>query len=502
MYQQKLLFLLSLMSLASSLLATVTRQDIYPDNLTVEWKEKKVLPQKKKIVFQKGVIIYFDCTKIIADQLTLNLQERIGTAEGNIQLIDPCGILNADKIHFNWKTNCGEALNAKTKAAGIQIYVKSIKISRHKWVLDCANASFEPNDFLNLNSKKIIISKTRNGLISKPQIRLWDSCINLPDVPIDLIQDSSGIQLPKIIIRRDKSAGIEWEYPAILDEHFGMTLGIGAYSSRPLKRNFSLSWTAIPHSIQGGLGAPSDELDESFKESYWDNIEIKDLEQESRIISRKKAGISLSNKVNQSTRGRINDVHSITKNWEVAAELSDGINGSGYRFKGYVHSMRPNKDEPFQTRNILMATVNSGCTKIGNSLHIRSRLDTAFYSNDCSNYGWVRGQLGLVYVTSCGSQFSVAYTRGGTGGEVIFPFDIPHSLNFLAFRGDLKFGCTEFRIISRIDLDNSNSLDHQAGIIGSYGAFRPYIFWREKNNDIQLGFYMKIASVIDDILKR
>jgi len=73
--------------------------------------------EAKEIIAQGNVVVTYQDTRLLCDRIKVNTQTRDVEASGSVRLEDPRGILEAEKLIYNFETKEGEILEAKLRSS-------------------------------------------------------------------------------------------------------------------------------------------------------------------------------------------------------------------------------------------------------------------------------------------------------------------------------------------------------------------------------------------------
>jgi hypothetical protein len=143
--------------------------------IRVTWDSQRVDLANQRIFFEGNVLATYGDTILRADALTLELDNRFGSASGKVEVTDPMGSLSADQFNFNWADRTGSAANARISAPYLNVNAGLIVAAPDRWYLTDVEAyTADGNTRLagirarakRPSKKCLVLSAWRSGLVS------------------------------------------------------------------------------------------------------------------------------------------------------------------------------------------------------------------------------------------------------------------------------------------------------------------------------------------------
>ncbi|HRJ27694.1 MAG TPA: hypothetical protein PLO61_09335 [Fimbriimonadaceae bacterium] len=475
------------------------------DRLVVEWRTQKVDPKSNRLFFSDGVKATYGPTTLWADELILDLDQKTGRARGNVRLLDPEGELRGEQLEFNWETRSGQASQAVVEIAGLRLSVSNIQISPNRWVLQQVKVSGSDRngDAITFRARELDLKIGESGRASQPGLGLGSWVIApLPVVRFSLDSKSRGLELPSLSWRRRVGFGLNWE---ITEPLTAQGIVGGRFNAFPNSRpSLSLvsALSGLPSDrIQTEL-TPRDDLDEPFRESYWDNVSVRRPEDEARDLHPERRTLGAGVGWNLSTRARPQDFNTVQRAWDFVGELGGPFSGGGGFLQIRYQRIREDSTTSAQQRLLARTSITSDLWSLSDRASVRLRLDAMGTTGYGQSFGWLRAQAGLLFEVNSELIWSWAVAGGVQSGRAPFRFDPLVALNTASSRLDWRLGNYHLNLLMRIDLDRRSVLSREASFSFVAGAFEPFIAWREFPSDIRIGFTFRGNEVFDRLKLR
>lgn len=476
------------------------------DTLIVEWRSKRVDLERKVAVFEGGIKATYGPTVLTADRLEVDMENKRGRADGDVRVVDPEGELRGSNLRFNWKERTGEAEDVFVQVGPMKLRVARILIEPDNWTLEQVAATpsrTRPPEFT-LGSKKVVLRTGRSGRAENPTVDIFGKRIlQIPTtLGFSLDRRVTGFRFPAISFRRGAGFGLAWNSSVLLNDQTSFAVTSNLFPTSLPTYAAEVAWSHIPPTKSTGLISPRTELGERFGDSYLDTIATEDPAVEDDYLRDPRQTIAAGTYWNQSTRGRIEDSSSVSKRYELAAEVGGSLGPIGGYVQLRYQSIRPDGWSPFVDRLALTGSANLGSLRLAPGLDFRLRADFAGFFDGSGSFGWARGMASVVYQPVSRVRLAGGYVLGGQAGEPEFAFDRLYSDRGWHVRADLDLGSIKAGFLGKYDSRQGRWYDHEYGFSFAAGSFEPYILWRQFPGDVRIGFRIRGTDVFKKLQRR
>lgn len=476
------------------------------DVLTVEWRHKQIDLKRKVVVFEGGIKATYGPTILTADRLEVDMENKKGRADGNVQVVDPEGTLQGSNLNFDWKEKTGSADDVLVQIGPVKASAKRIEIEPNKWTLYELSATpsrTHPPEFM-VKSKRVVIRAGRSGRAQNPTLEVFG--LRLFTIPValgfSLDRRVTGFRFPAISFRRGAGFGLAWNSSTLLNDQTSISAQWNAFPTSLPSYALETAWSRIPPTKSTGLISPRTELGERFGDSYLDSVSTPSTTAEDDYLRDARNTLAAGSYWNQSVRGRREDVSSVSKRWELSSELGGSLGPIGGFAQLRYQSIRPDRATPFVDRLSLHASANIGSWFLAPGLSLRFRGDLAGYANGNQTYGWARSQAALIYRPFKQLQVAGALVLGGSTGNPFFGYDPLYSNSGYHMRVDLDLGSIRASFLGKYDFGQKRWYDHEYGFSFAAGSFEPYVVWRQFPSDVRFGFRIRASDVFQKLMQR
>ncbi len=474
------------------------------DEITVEWRSKRIQLDPRIVSFEGGIKATFGPTILYADSLVLNYETKEGKAMGTVRLVDPDGTMEASNLEFNWVERTGHADDAQVETVGAMLHVRRLEISPQQWLLYDAKATIckEENPKFWFRSSLTTIRPGRNGRAKNLSLELYGA--KLPKIPVvsfSLDKRVTGLRLPAVSFRKGVGLGIAWSSSFLLQERLSLTAQNATFPGLSPSYGAMLTYNFLPPEKAFGLVAPRNELGERFADSYMDNIQAVSPAEEDAYLREQRQTFSAATNWNQATKGRFVDSTNVSKAFELIGELGGALGPIGGVTQIRAQSIRPSSREPFSQRGIVQGSANLVSFRVGPGLSFRLRADGSSFWGD-STYGWIRGQGSLVAEINPKLRIAVGYSQVLESGTPQFSFDRLSARRSYDLRGDVKLGPLTLSALFRYDLSSRKWYDRQYSISLIAGCFEPYLVVKQNPSETNFGVKFRIDAILGRLQRR
>lgn len=474
------------------------------ETLTVTWRRKNVDLTTQVATFSEGVEVQYGPTTVHAETLELHLAEaeRWGEAKGSVVLVDPDGTAHADSLRFDWKNHTGEAHNVDMKVLNLTIRAQRLTITPQRWELIEAEAvpCEGPPTPIRLRAPRVVIEPGRRGVLYKPRFSLFGATLpTLPRATFSLDRRVSGFNPPSISQRPGEGIGATWGSTFLIDEHSAISGSFSSFKSRLPSYGVAFARSSIPPDSGSKLATSSD-LDERFREDYFENVSIESPEKGQARLHQERNTWSVGSYWNKSPVARLPGStfnKPIELGWDVGVPLNGWDSIVSTRLQNIAE-----KGGNEVTR--LTAAVAAGPQpwRLAKGLQGVVRLDTALFASNQSAYGWSRGLVGIVAHPASWITVGAAYANSFEYGSPDFAADRLLSAQGVHLRADIDLGPRKVSYLAKWDPRAHTWYDRQYSVSQVVGCFEAFVVFREVPDEYRLGLRLRIDQLVDALQNR
>lgn len=455
--------------------------------------------------FSGIVTVTYDQTRITCQKLTLDLKSFTGVAEGGVELYDPEAYLSTDVLEFNWQEKTGYATNVFIQMGNMRIVADTLEIAPDVWRLEKAQATLSRQDRpkYEIVAERVRIYPGKYGIAQHVALRLFGSTLGwVPEMRFDLDPRIQGFQLPAFAEKKGVGFGVSWSSSFFLNSDF---LLAGVWNSFPHRApGYSLQLTylkADPDKVFRKI-EPRSDLDERFRDSWFDNVAIRLPSSERRSISAPRVTYSIQTKWNQSTFARPLISNTVSKELELSMESAGMFAGNGARINARAQRIRGDSNMPFVDRFALNLTTQTPSLMLSENLGVHVRADVfGTYSAD-TEFGWLRGQVAMIWNPNENWRLGIGYSNAKEFGKPDFQFDRLFYKDAVHARADFNSGPYTLRYMVKYDPVTSEIFDNEYEIALVAESFEPFIIFRKSPSDFRMGIRFKIDTFRNRLKRR
>lgn len=479
--------------------ATVEQID---DILTVEWHRKTIRPADGAVIFSGGVVAKYGVTELRSDKLTLYQTEakRQGIAEGGVQLIDPDGTAQANRLEFNWANQTALGDKVKVQISGLFLDADTITITPTEWTLTGVGASPDAGKrpALNVRSPRVVYRPGKTGRAYRASISVFgNKLITLPSYDFGGKRSADGFRVPSVSF--NNGFGINWRSSMLVDDRTRLGGGFRARKGDWPGAQVELTRSLLPRNEPGTLRPPVDDFGERFSGGYMDSLFVRRPAMERENVTSRRSSVTLSTTFNQTMVARANS-KLYSKPIELIVEEGRDVGGFGLLVNGRLQRIREERG-PNESRGVLSGSALAPAVQIANGLDTHLRFDaTAYLGRD--RYHWTQLQAGLIYRPSTQLRLGGAYVIASQAGQPLFENDRLFSMRAFHGRFDVDFGSTRVSLLSKYDFDRRKWYDNEIGFSQVAGPVEPFVIFREFPRTISFGLRFRADEVFDRIQRR
>lgn len=413
--------------------------------------------ERRATLFEGGITIDWGVTRITAERL--EVQEtptgRRGRAEGQVQLTDPDGTLQAADLELEWNTGGGfasaRARTVQVLLAGVRVRAASLSITPSEW-------RFEQVTITNCGLRKpvyevrtplLVVTPGQRGRATKPRLNILGSQIaTLPTLSFNLDRRVAGLRLPGIDYRPDRGLGVTWNSEILLNERTSVQGLFGAFEN--FRPNFGVNLTRSFANPVGNqfLMTPRSDMTERFQYGFFEAIDVLGSQGERKFLSNPRDAVSLSTQWNEVPQARFSSAP-LSRAVDVTYEKGGAI-GKFAHLSHMRGQLVREREDPFIARGVASTSLLFPDMKLGRQLTSYSRLDASLFGGK-DVFGWTRATVGVVYEPKPYLKLSTALTGGFEGGTPDFLADRLLSKNAAILRLDYSLGPRRFSAMTRYD---------------------------------------------------
>jgi hypothetical protein len=391
-----------------------------------------------------------------------------------------------------------EADNALVLVGGARLEIGRLEIQKDRWltrnVRGTVSRMDRPAMWFEAEEVEILPGKTaRTQKISMEiggvKIGPW------PAYSFSLDNRVNTFKLPKINRRPDSDYGLAWTHEHLLSEHLAVQAGWGLYPGSYPSWDLTFAYSPLSSNMTSARIFPQSDLEERARDGWFNNIRIRTPDGERERLQRRRVTYSLSTRWNRSTVGRPINFDSVNIPLDAAVEFGGPSGGGGWLAQARLQKLQKSHGEGFVQRATASGSLISAPLPLGEKTELRARGDLFSSVSRGNDYGWVRGELGVVYRAAEHLTFGMAYVRGVAGGTPDFAFDPLFSSNAGHIRFDYKSGPYTFRWLAKYDFDLNSWFDREYELAIVADGFEPFIAIRQQPDEIHFGIRVRMDEL-------
>lgn len=472
--------------------------DLVQGGLTVRWQSKHIQASPRRIVFKGGVTATYDKTEIRSDQLTLDLEgdQGVGTAEGGVLITDPDGTMRASVVVFDWKKGTGTATNVDGLIHRFRLKAKVVELDPKVITLRDAQfgSEYERPGLFEVRAKSLEVTPGKGGIARNAELRIFNQKIlSVQRYSFSLQKRAAGLRLPSISYGRDGAFGASWNGDFLLSRQTAVGFGIQAFPGNPLGAAFLLSQRLD----RGALVGVQSSFDERRSNSFFEDVRVENhfsaWENSAQALN-----LTVGTALNQSPSAR-RTFELYTIPYDIA--LQKGLSLGTARATAQIRAQQVRVEGgQYNRRSAGGLTVLPKPVQVG-SVSLVSRLDSNAFLQAGRDYGWIQGEVGLVWESSSfriGSAVSLAKEFG----RPAFAMDQLYTNRSVAFRLDLLKAPTRLSLLAKLDLETQKWFDHELRLRQVAGSLEPFVVWRRFPSSFSFGVRLRIDEIFDSFARR
>ena len=475
--------------------------------LVIEYKHSQGTMNPRILKFTDGVKAIYGPTTIVADELTLYLEDnqRHGEATGHVRLVDPEGTATAEKLVFNWKDKTGSAYDVKAQVEGLKFSAREADIFPGRWELFDLFATnwMQKPPLYYITSPHAVVQPGRLITVEKPRLTAFGIRFGAFSKFEQGLGPSSGggFGFPSPSYKRDQGFGLTWHGASpVRGEQNRFSGGFGAYAHRSPSYGFQLSHSLVPPGDPNQLITPSTELDDRFNTSFFETINVGTPDNDERTIRSHRSALTIGTFRKVVTTDRLENA-GYTKPLEVVYDKGGSHEDLGYYGQIRFQAVRKN-DEDLHNRIVIQTTVDMVSHKISNGLRTHLRADGAGYFGASTTFGWARVDGALSYEPSRLFTFGASAFIGSEAGDSLYQDDRLYSRTGITGRADLNLGPTKLSMLAKYDTDHHNVFDQELGVTQAMDGLEAFVVYRKFPSQYLLGVRLRVDSLMSALSKR
>lgn len=482
--------------------SSMPQVDNFEDSLRVEWSKKRIELNPHRIIFSGGVKATYELTTLTCDELTIEPDgdDPVGHAIGNVRVTDPDGTIQASRAFFKWKSGRAEFEDFMGNVHSLMLSTKKIVVQPRRWEFTdvMGTPCDEDRPLFGFRAPQMIIDPEKGGRLEKPSLLVRGRrVITLPHYSFRFDRKSAGMRLPTFDYSRERGLEVAWSSQYNLSPK---TLLVGSVDSSV--RRLSGYDAQISHNLGKSdfLLLPESFFAERFTTSYFDRVVEPDLNASWRYWSTPRFSGSIGAALSRSVPARLT-TNRYTVPFEADLEFGQRFGSVAGAFQVRSQSIRE-ESGPTKNRVIVSAFLAARPLQVSRSLKVTSELFGAGFIQRGDEFGWVSGQLGLVYQASPQVSFGAAFVKGFESGPAQFQVDRLYSKSAVHARSDLNLGPTKLSLLGKYDFDRKSWYDYQISLRQVAGCLEPFVVYRNFPSSLNFGVRLRLDSLFDAIARR
>lgn len=470
--------------------------------------------------YSGGVRAVYGPSVLTADELFYDRKNQKGRARGQVKILDPEGVFQADNLEFELtpieegssklRFKFGSAQNVYMEFEGMKMRMDSFLAAPGPTSVDitmknlfATPSRMSPPEFA-IKVKELKLASGKSGRASRIGFDVFGKHLfSLPYYNFSLDRRVTGFRVPAVSFTRGSGLGISWGSTFLLNEQTSLTGKLNSLPKSLPSITLEVARTPInPEKFLGRLTTRND-LSDRFSDSYIDSILVTNPNREIRMLRMPRNTTSAGMYYNQTTRGRVDDSETITKQLDVAFEIGGGLGRyGGFLSQVRAQSIRPDAKADFTGRLVTLGSAHSGIVPLTKGFGIMSRVDWQGTGSERTRFGWLRSSLTMVATPT--SQFTLAFGATATlsAGRAEYGFDEIPVKRGLFGRADADLGSITLTALAKYDADTRTFPDIEYGFSFAAGSFRPYFNYRQFPREVQFGIKLRATDLFDRLSDR
>jgi len=457
------------------------------------------------MTFEGAVKATYGETVVTADRLSLDYRNNKGVAEGGVELRDPEAFMSTERLEFDWEAKTGFAENVYVQVGNMRIRAQSLTIDPDLWRLERARATLsrKSDPQYEILARTVRIYPGKYGIANKVSLDLFGLRLgSAPEMRFDLDPRIDGFNLPSIAERRGVGLGVSWASSFLLNDQTVLGATAGSFPNRYPNYGLNVIFMNAEAETSFRKLKPMDDLKEQGGDGWFENVGVREPRNESAAIRSPRILYMIGSKWNTSTVARPEILNNVSKAYEAVFESAGTVGGVGLRGNFRVQSIRESAATPFVDRFVSNVTVQSPVWYLNNKLGLQVRGDLFSTFSENTEYGWLRGQVGLLWSLGKGVNFGLAYSEASEFGTPDFLFDTRLYDRALHGRLDYVRGPYTFRVLYKYDPGTQTIFDHEYEFAFVAESFEPFVVFRQSPNDYRLGVRFRIDNFVERLQRR
>ncbi|MFN7172165.1 MAG: LptA/OstA family protein [Fimbriimonadaceae bacterium] len=472
--------------------------------IRVTWDSQRVDLANQRIYFEGNVVATYGDTVLRADALTLELDNRFGSARGDVEVTDPMGSLTADQFNFNWADRTGSAANARISAPYLNVNAGLIVAAPDRWYLTDLEAYTADGStrLAGVRARSAVVTPGQDARLRNVSFYLLGGrVLSLPEYTVSMDPRSSGVEIPWPVYRPGVGLGVRWKSEFLLGGRFSFRPSMNFFPGRYPSYSAQLTYSFIPDERWVIPSAPMDELTERFANGWMNSILVRSPGAEDVYVGAERASITLASTWNQEVTGAALRP-SVDKPVEVIVEFGGTKNYVAGMSQTRFQNIRVRGDRHTDRVTSQLTFVPQYSIPISDNFFLRPRIDIGSFLSSTNQFGWGRFETGVLYEPTDEIRLGVAYIDTFTVGRPYFFFDEPYSQRALHARLDLNFKSTKIGVLYKYDFGSRGLYGWEFSIRQAAGALEPFITLRTFPYELSIGVRLRVEDTLRQLRAR
>lgn len=484
---------------------TQSQTQIYAKGeVTIEYRRVTVAQEggATTLVFEDQVRVRYGETELTCDRFEFNEQTGEAKATGRVTLVDPDATVSGEELELNTKTRTGSMRNGALQIDVVSIRAATIAVGPERYDATQVEIWFAREGRPPAFAKADTVTLYRDERIVGRNLRLVWNGVQIGPIPVwetSLDRRSGGIQFPKIDQTRDR-VGIRWDAEVDLDAQTVVNFGFGAIPDRYPRGNVTIARSLLGAGSPEIRLVPRSEFDERARDGWFNRVTQRTVAGERRDTGLERSVLSVTSFWNNGATARPVSARNIYRPWEVSWTGATTRDGWSYQARTTVSETRLRPGEDSVTRMGVTLASLAPNVRFG-QLRTHLRFD-AFGTVGEQQYGWLRGEAGLIWNPEPWITVGAAYMSSADAGRPDFPVDPLASRHGWLVRADYTRGPYFVRFLTKYDARRGGWYSNEYEIAIAADVFEPYIYSRDFPNTFQVGVRFRLDRFRDRVRAR
>lgn len=473
--------------------------------LRVEYTTVDVDAVSKVITFSGEVIARYDQTEIRCRELRVDMESKQGIASGGVKVTDPEGTIETSALEFNWLEKTGSAKDAYLVIGNVRIWADSLTVRPNRWELTNARGTLSraKNPRVELTARTLTIEPGKRGVARHVYLKAFGTRLGpIPTYSFTLDRRLAPFKIPEIDYDKDKGLGVSWGSSFLIKNNVVGSAFAASFPNLLPSYGFGVGYSPLDFDqVNRPIEIPND-LGEYLSDGWFNSIAVKDPEFRSKTLQERRLTYGVASVWNLTTTARPEDSESVSKAVDLVGQFGGSFGDLGYLSVVRAQTIREDTVSDFITRLTWRQTVGLPTLNLTDRLRIQTRADSFFTASENGFYGWMRGEVGVIFDIAKGFTVGSAVGFGTPIGTPDFSFDPLPYWNTWHIRADYRVGPYTVRYMTKFDFKTRTWYDREYEFALVAQGFEPFVQYRQFPSDYRIGIRFRLDNFAERLTQR